>query len=67
MLMISKLFRGAPPPETVEPQPQSGLAGLFDHTLRECERRKRSTIPDPLTGQAHDLSEAYNPLDVRFR
>jgi hypothetical protein len=67
LTMISKLFRGAPPKEPVEPQPQSALSGLFDHTLRERERRQRSNIPDPFTGQTHDLSETYNPLDVKFR
>jgi hypothetical protein len=67
LTMISKLFRGAPPPESVEPQTQSVLSGLFDQTLRERERRRRSTIPDPFTGRTHDLSETYNPLDVKLR
>lgn len=63
---FSKWFRGAPPQEPVEPQPQSALTGLFDNTLRERERRQRSTIPDPFTGRTHDLSETYNPLNVKF-
>jgi hypothetical protein len=67
MTFISKMFRGAPPPESVEPQPQSALSGIFDNSMREQERRQRSTIPDPFTGRTHDLSETYNPLDVKFR
>jgi hypothetical protein len=66
-MIIFQMFRGAPPQEPVEPQPQSALAGLFDHSLRECERRKRNDISNPLTGQPVDFSEQYNPLDVRWR
>ena len=60
--IISKLFRGAPPPESVEPQPQSALSGLFDHTLRERERRQRSTMRNPLTNEPFVPNETYNPF-----
>jgi hypothetical protein len=61
-----RIGKRADKPATVTESPSVVGDCFFDRLLRQQLSRKH-IVRDPLTGELIDLSERYDPSEVRFR